>query len=65
MNKELFPCPFCDGAAKLVTISYELNKQCDKNAYYVECSICYAKSYRSSDHARAMNSWNRRDNKCQ
>jgi hypothetical protein len=62
MKNNLLLCPFCDGEPKIITITYQdkngvLNKNC---FYYVECSVCKAKSYRESKLNIALNNWNRR-----
>ena len=55
-NKELLPCPFCGGKAKLWTTENSF----DSNGWYseVSCQHCNARTTGNED--KAINAWNKR-----
>ncbi len=54
MTKELKPCPFCGGEAKVE------NFEPWESLYWVGCKKCGSTGERSKSLAGAINAWNRR-----
>lgn len=55
-EKQLKPCPFCGGEAKLIYLtSVEIGE-----AHYCKCSGCLIEQYLLSSGENAMNKWNQR-----
>lgn len=53
-NKELLPCPFCGGEAKIRTFF---------SGRFVRCDCCYASADVQDTKSKAIAAWNTRTNK--
>lgn len=46
MNKELKPCPFCGGRAKMMMAITPASIQANSPAVFVQCTECYAEMHK-------------------